>query len=106
MAGEVEGWRYEPGAPALAEVIWSDEALTQLEIIRAYIYIFNPAASDRIAARLFAASNSLDTFPERGPAADEQLRKLSTVRPYIIRYYVETSGRVVIADIKHNRRNG
>ena len=105
MAGEVERRRHEPGASALAEVIWSDEAVTQLELIRAYIYVFDPDAADRVAERLLAAGNSLDTFPRRGAIADDELRELGTVRPYLIRYYVEPSERVVIADSKHNRQN-
>lgn len=78
----------------MAEVVWTREALTNIELIRAYIQQFDPGASRRMARRLAQAADSLADFPDRGRPASEGRRELVTIPPYLIRYRV--SGDIVI----------
>jgi toxin ParE1/3/4 len=87
----------------MASIGWTTEAIENLEAIRAYIEYFNSEAAERIVERLVAAANSLSSFPGRGRPADDDLRELSIIPPYIIRYRVE-GDMVVITRIRHGRQ--
>jgi toxin ParE1/3/4 len=78
-------------------------AIEQLELIRAYIYVFNPQAADRLADRLTGAAASLDTFPGRGRPEENGIRELTNVPPYVIRYRI-IGDEVLITAIKHGRQ--
>lgn len=81
-------------------IIWSESARRDLEGIRAYITIFNPAAARRMAERLLAAADSLEEFGDRGRPVSGGRRELLTIRPYLIRYRI--AGDVVyILRIRH-----
>ena len=84
----------------MARVIWTDEAVANLETIVAYIAAFNPQAATRLAEKLIALADSLDHFPERGRAAGAGFRELPVVRPYVLRYRVEDD-LIYIARIRH-----
>ena len=73
----------------MAEVVWTREALTQLDLIRAYIGQFDPAAAGRLTSRLLKAGDSLRDFPNRGRPIEDGLRELPTVAPYVIQYEVD-----------------
>ena len=51
--------------------------------------------------RPIAVADSLAEFPERGRDAGNGLREMTTVRPYVLRYRVETE-RVVILRVRHS----
>jgi addiction module RelE/StbE family toxin len=88
----------------LNEVVWTDTALANLQVIRAYIRQFNPAAAVKVAQSLVEAANSLSRFPHRGrPVRDTTMRELVTSYPYIIRYRV-AGERVIILRIRHTSR--
>ncbi|WBH15372.1 type II toxin-antitoxin system RelE/ParE family toxin [Sphingomonas radiodurans] len=87
----------------MANVIWTDEALTNLELIVDYIEQFDPQAAVRMALRLISASESLRDFPNRGRPAGETFRELPGVRPYVIRYRVAAEI-VYIIRIRHGAR--
>lgn len=84
----------------MAEVIWSDEALANLELIVDYIRQFDPRAADRMAARLIDASFRLRDFPNSGRPAGDGRRELPSVPPYVIRYRVD-GDTVQILRIRH-----
>ena len=84
----------------MASVDWTREALSNVELIRAYIRQFNPSAAQRTAARLIDAGNGLATFPHRGKLVASNERELVTVWPYIIRYYVVADA-VLILYVRH-----
>ncbi|MEH3045617.1 type II toxin-antitoxin system RelE/ParE family toxin [Sphingomonas adhaesiva] len=87
----------------MAIVEWTDQALEEVDLIVSYIEQFNPAAAERIANRLFALGDSLSDFPHRGRPAEDGLRELTTVAPYILRY--ETDGNIVsILAVRHGAR--
>lgn len=85
------------------KIVWTDEAVGQLEAIVTYIEALNPAAAARLGERLVELADSLAEFPHRGRDAGDGKREMTTVRPYILRYRVE-GDRVVILRIRHGAR--
>jgi toxin ParE1/3/4 len=84
-------------------VVWSRGALREIGRIHAYIADFNPSAAARLAAALLAAGDSLEHFAHRGRPVGDNLRELTVVSPYIIRY--EIRGRDVhILRVRHGMR--
>lgn len=88
----------------MRQIVWTDEAVGNLEAIVAYVSAFNPAAARRLAERLIALADSLAEFSERGRGAGEGRREMVIVRPYILRYRVE-GDRVIILRIRHGARD-
>lgn len=81
-------------------IVWTDDAVSNLEAIFTYIEAFNPAAARRLAERLRAQADRLAFFPHRGRDAGEGRREMTTIWPYILRYRVEED-RVIILRIRH-----
>lgn len=50
----------------MAEVVWTDAALADIERIVAYVRQFRPLAAQRLATRLLSAGDRLTDEPERG----------------------------------------
>ena len=88
----------------MARVVWTREALSQLELIREYVEQFDPAAARRLTNRLVAAGESLCNFPKRGRIAGDAIRELPTIRPYIIQYEVHVDI-VYILRIRHSAQS-
>jgi len=84
----------------LRRIVWTDQAVANLEAIETYISAFNPMAARRLAARLIALADSLAEFSERGRDAGEGRREMTIVWPYILRYRVE-GDTVFILRIRH-----
>ncbi len=89
--------------PPSRRVIWSDRSRRDLENIRAYIGQFKPLAAQRFTARLVATVESLADYPHRGRVVSPQVRELTTVAPYLVRYRV-TANAVQVVWIKHGAR--
>lgn len=87
----------------MAEVVWSREALANLDLIIAYIKQFDPAAAQRFAVALVDAAQSLESFPARGRSASNGTREMPVVPPYVIRYDLH-GDRVTILGIRHGRQ--
>ncbi len=82
----------------MAEVVWTDQALEQLDLIVAHIELFDHVAAGRLRTRLFDVAISLQTFP-----ADATRRELLTVPPYMLRY--REDGEIVwIVGVRHAAR--
>jgi toxin ParE1/3/4 len=85
-------------------VIWTEPALADVQYIRRYIGQFHPYAAREMAARILAAGDSLTNFPYRGRAVpNSDLREMTLVRPYIIRYRIERDY-VYILRVRHSAR--
>jgi len=84
----------------LRPVVWTDEAVGNLEAISTYISAFNRVAAVRLAERLIALADSLALYSDRGRDAGDGRREMTVVWPYILRYRVEAD-RVVILRIRH-----
>lgn len=89
----------------MARVVWTREALAHVEAIRIYIGQFDPAAAQRLAARIIEAGNRLHVFPRRGRSVGDGFRQLALIRPYLIRYRVEQDV-VYIVGVRHGARRG
>jgi len=88
----------------LKPVVWTRQALNNLESIRDYVAQFNPWAAKKLAAALEAAGNGVAPFPNRGRAVSgTNMREITTVHPYVIRYRVE-GDTVFILRIRHTAR--
>ncbi len=90
------------------KIFLSDDALSDLERIVAYIAPHNPVAADRVGNQLLEAALSLNTFPERGRMVPEfhrpELREI-IFRSYRIIYRMnEADKSVEIVRIWHGAR--
>ena len=89
----------------MAEVTWSSEAISDLDLITAYIAHFDRNAAERVARRLVDAGESLNVYPSRGRPHDGDVRALPIVPPYLILYRVIDADVLILA-IRHSRRRG
>ena len=88
----------------MAEVVWTDRALANVEAIVSYIVSqHSPIAAQRLGQRLLATGDGLATEPERGRPIARGRRELTIVSPYLIRYRV-TGDRVIILEVRHGAR--
>jgi len=88
----------------VAQVVWSFQALLDLEDIRTYVARDRPLAAERLAIRLRTAAAALDRYPARGRPISRGRRELTRVWPYLIRYRVTADG-VRILEIRHGARS-
>lgn len=84
----------------MRRVVWSDEAIRNLENIVAYIADFSPLAAQRVALKLTSASDSLADYPNRGRRCSDGTRELIAVLPYLIRYDVGAEA-IEIVSVRH-----
>ena len=87
----------------MRKIVWTDEAISHLEAIVAYVAAFNPAAAERLGERLIAVADSLTEYSERGRDVGYGRREMTTVWPYVLRYRVEVDT-VIILRIRHGAR--
>lgn len=55
----------------MAEVIWTEPALQELDAIAEYIALDNPAAASRLVAEVFDKTERLESFPQSGRVPPE-----------------------------------
>ncbi|ANY21028.1 Toxin RelE2 [Tsuneonella dongtanensis] len=89
----------------MAEVVWTREALSNLDLIVSYIHQFDPEAAQRFARALTDSAASLGEFPDRGRPSGNGTRELPIVPPYVIRYESD-GGIATILSIRHGRQSG
>jgi addiction module RelE/StbE family toxin len=87
----------------MAEVVWTDQALEQLDLIVAYVEVFDHVAAGRLHRQMLEVAGSLRDFPHRGRPAGNGRRELVTVPPYVLRYRVEDAT-VYIVGVRHGAR--
>lgn len=87
----------------MRRVVWTDQALADLEAISLYLADFSPRTAARFFLRLKAAGDGLAAFAEKGRPAIHGTRELTTEKPYLIRYMV-AGDRVYIIRIRHAAR--
>ena len=90
----------------MTELIWSPQALRDLEGIRAYIALDSPLYADLTVRRIVAAVERLQTFPESGRIVPE--RNAPNIRQVVVgRYrmvYRRKPGTVEIATVFRGSR--
>lgn len=84
-------------------IVWTDEALDNLEDITRYVRDFSPSAAARVESDIVGAVDSLLLMPERGRPIGRHRRELTITRPYVIRYVV-VGDEVRILWIRHAAR--
>ena len=89
----------------MRKIVWTEEAVGNLEAIATYISASNPAAAGGLAERPIAVADSLALYSERGRAVGEGRREMTVVWPYILRYRID-GDRVVILRIRHGSQDG
>lgn len=88
----------------MVDVVWTDQALDQLDLIVAYVELFDHIAAERLRTRLFEVASSLRDFPHRGRPVGNGRRELVTVPPYLLRYRVD--GEIVaVLGVRHGARH-
>ncbi len=55
----------------MAEVIWTEPALQELDAIAEYIALDNPAAASQLVSTVFKKSKRLEDFPQSGRTPPE-----------------------------------
>ena len=87
----------------MRRIIWTDEAVSNLEAIVAYVGAFSPAAAERLATELSQTAERLALHPDRGRPIRAGMREIVVIRPYLIRYRVHDEA-VAILRIRHGYR--
>lgn len=88
----------------MAEVIWSDRSLANVEAIVTYIVSqHSPLAAQRLGQRLLAAGDALEAYPDRGRSIARGRRELTVIAPYLIRYRLKDD-QVIILEVRHGAR--
>jgi len=88
------------------KVVWTDDALLDIERHMGYLAHFNPAAAASVAQHLLDVGNSLKLFPHRGRAGSEPgVRELVAVHPYVVVYEIGDDAVVILRIAQHRQHN-
>mgnify|MGYP001081618262 CR=1 FL=1 len=85
----------------MAEIVWTDPALDQLEEIADYIALDKPEAAAGLVERIFSTVDRLGQFPDSGPVPPEisgSIYREIFVRPCRI-FYRQDNGVVFIVHV-------
>jgi plasmid stabilization system protein ParE len=90
----------------MAEVVWTEPALADLEAIADYIAIENPAAAGEFVRRVFAHVDKLERHPLLGsvPSELEQARYRQIVEPPCRIFYRHEEESVFILHVMRSER--
>eukprot|EP00764_Aduncisulcus_paluster_P001545 gnl/Carplike_NY0171/12247_a17645_132.p1 GENE.gnl/Carplike_NY0171/12247_a17645_132~~gnl/Carplike_NY0171/12247_a17645_132.p1 ORF type:complete len:101 (-),score=8.02 gnl/Carplike_NY0171/12247_a17645_132:105-407(-) len=90
----------------MAEVIWTEPALQQLDAIAEYIALDNPAAASRLVAEVFDKTERLENFPQSGRVPSELPNSVyrEVVVPPCRIFYREDKAQVFILYVMREER--
>jgi plasmid stabilization system protein ParE len=90
----------------MAEVIWTEPALQQLDAIAEYIALDNPAAATYLVEKVFASTERLEDFPQSGRIPPELLSSVyrEVVMPPCRIFYREAERQVLILYVMREER--
>lgn len=90
----------------MAEIVWAEPALSDLDAIADYIALDNPDAARRLVQRIFEHVAHLEDHPRLGSKPDELKgwRYRQIVEPPCRIFYREDSGRVLILHVMRSQR--
>ena len=90
----------------MAEVIWAEPALNDLDAIADYIALDNPEAARRLVQKIFEHIDHLESHPRLGSKPQELKgwRYRQIVEPPCRIFYREDSGRVLILHVMRSER--
>ena len=90
----------------MAEVIWTEPALQELDSIAEYIALDNPTAASRLVEEVFDKTDRLEGFPQSGripPELPNSVYREVVVPPCRI-FYREDDQRVLILYVMREER--
>ena len=91
----------------MAQVIWAEPALQDLDAIADYIALDDPNAATRLVRKVFEKVDQLFEFPETGTRPRElkgtPYRKL-TIRPVLIYYRIEGQKAIIVHVVRGERK--
>ena len=90
----------------MAEVIWAEPALQELDAIAEYIALDNPAAASDLVKAVFDKTERLDNFPKSGripPELPDSVYREVVVPPCRI-FYREDEQRVLVLFVMREER--
>ena len=90
----------------MAEVIWTEPALQELDAIAEYIALDNPAAARDLVKTVFSKVERLETFPRSGrvpPELQDSVYREVVMPPCRI-FYREEDSRVFILHVMRDER--
>ena len=90
----------------MAEVIWAEPALNDLDSIADYIALDNPEAARRLVQKIFEHVDHLESHPKLGSKPQELKgwRYRQIVEPPCRIFYREEPGRVFILHVMRSER--
>jgi toxin ParE1/3/4 len=89
----------------MAEIVWSEPALSDLEAIAEYIALENPAAASEVIKRIFGHAEQLADHPQSGSRPPElgRSRYRQIVEPPF-RIFYRHDGKVFILHVMRSER--
>jgi toxin ParE1/3/4 len=91
----------------MAQVVWAEPSLQDLDAIADYIALADPTAATRLVRKAFEKVDQLINFPETGTRPRElrgtPYRKL-TVRPILIYYRVKGRKIIIVHFVRGERK--
>ena len=90
----------------MAEVIWAESALNDLDAIADYIALDNHEAARQLVQKIFAHVDRLESHPKLGSKPQELKgwRYRQIVEPPCRIFYREDAGRVLILNVMRSER--
>lgn len=90
----------------MAEIVWSEPALADLEAIAEYIAVENPLAASEVVQRVLAHVGQLSQHPESGSSVPElgRSRYRQVVEPPCRIFYRHDGQRVFIVHVMRTER--
>jgi plasmid stabilization system protein ParE len=90
----------------MAEIVWTEPALSDLDAIADYIALGNPAAASRLVKRVFEHVGQLAMFPESGskPTEMKKSRYRQIVEPPCRVFYRYDGERVLVLYVMRSER--
>jgi plasmid stabilization system protein ParE len=92
----------------MAEIVWSDKAVTDLELINSYVAADSPFYARVQIERIFKSVNRLSSFPESGRKLPEfpalRNREIIVGAYRCIYRFEKTTDRVFMVTVVHGRR--
>ncbi len=91
----------------MAEIVWSDPALDQLDDIAEYIAIDKPEAAARLVKKVFASVARLEAFPQSGhtpPEIPNSIYRELYVKPCRVFYRQENKTVFIIHVMREERQ--
>ncbi len=90
----------------MAEIVWSEPALSDLDAIADYIALENPAAASELVKRIFAHVEQLADHPDSGSRPQElrRSRYRQIVEPPCRVFYRHDGNKVFILNVMRTER--